>query len=282
VSNRYLRLLAAIGWLLLASVGGHAQGNSTVKGEVSGINPGSALSVTLEDWSRGGGWAFNSDASLSGGFEFRDVPYGSYRLKVRNGAGEVVKEEFVTVGSMTPPVSIRLPERRVARPTATRVSVTQLQHPPSRKAEKAALEARRLSASAHYAQAAEKLREAIADSPKFAEAHSNLAAQLMRQGHYEEGLRESARAMEIAGPTAVDLTNTAFALAGLGRTWEAEQSARAALRLDGGYNRAHLVLGQMLAARLESLAEALLHLDRAAEEFASAAALATHIRLSRR
>ncbi len=253
---------------------------TTVKGELrggSGAVPAS-YQLTLEDPGRNQGRVAEVEWAMDGAFEFRGVPYGAYWLKVKNDYGETITEAFVIVSAATPEVSLRLPERRIERPTGTSVSVTQLQHPPSRKAVRAAQEAARLSAAAQPAKAAEKLREAIADSPEFAEAHTNLAAQMLRMREYPAGLEEARRAMEIAGPNPVDLTNAAFALAAMNQFDAAVTKAREALRIDGGYSRAHMVLGQILAMHAETVGEALMHLDRAAEEFPSAKAAADRIR----
>jgi tetratricopeptide (TPR) repeat protein len=278
VRNKCVRPCAVIGFLLLASVGGHAQKNSTVRGELSGSYSGSEFYVTLDEPAPSRGWKGSAEPSLGGRFEFQGVPYGAYRLRVVNGSGDIVREEFVTVTAGTSELNIWMPEARVERPAAGRVSMTQLRNPPTKKAVKAALEAERLSRAAKYDKAAEKLEEAIRESPYFAEAHSNLAAQRLRLKQYEEGLAETARAMEIAGPNPIDLTNSAYALWTFGDYSRALVAVREALRMDRSYARAHLVLGQMLAMWPANQAEALGHLDRAAEEFPSAAALAARVR----
>ncbi len=278
MSKECVLRFAAMAWIPFACFGQPSY--TTVRGELRGgvgaFPP--SYQLTLENSNRSQGRVAEVEPALNGAFEFRGVPYGAYRLKVKNDYGETITEEFVIVSAATPEVSIRLPERRIERPTGSRVSVTQLRHPPSRKAVRAAQEAARLSASAQPAKAAEKLREAIADSPEFAEAHTNLAAQMLRMREYGAGLEEAQRAMEIAGPNPVDLTNSSYALAAMNQFDAAIREAEAALRLDGGYSRAHMVLGQILAMRDETRGEALMHLDRAAEELGSAKVLADRVR----
>ena len=53
-------------------------------------------------------------------------------------------------------------------------------------------------------------------SPEFAEAHTNLAAQYLRLGQYEQARGQSTLAMEIAGRNTRDLTNLATAVLALG------------------------------------------------------------------
>jgi len=191
---------------------------------------------------------------------------------------KVAGDEFFNTGGRIRKTTIRLPEPKVARPVSGQVSLTQLQHPPTKAAIRALLAASRLSESAQYEKAAEKLQEAIRESPEFAAAHSNLAAQKLRMRLYGEGLEECDRALRIAGPNQIDLTNRGFALVGLGRDREAEQTLRAAIRMNAANPRPHVVLGQLLAARPETQAEALMHLDRAADEIPAVRPLADQVR----
>ena len=81
-----------------------------------------------------------------------------------------------------------------------------------------------------------------------------------------------ARAIEIAGPNPLRLCNLAYAQVFLGRRQEAQVTVRAALKLDAGYPQAHLILGTILAGDQRTLAEAIPHLQRAAESLTSAQA----------
>ncbi len=247
--NQCARPLAVIGWLVCACAGGHAQTRDT--GIPDEIREG------LERMDR------------------------STRLRM-DPAGEVAAnpngDEFFDLQSRIKGMSIPAPEPRVARPVSGQISLRELQHPPSKNAIRAIMAASRLSESAQYQKAAQKLEEAIRESPDFAAAHSNLAAQKLRMGFYEEGLEECDRALRIAGPNQIDLTNRGFALFGLGRNREAEEVLRAAIRMNAANPRPHIVLGQVLAARPETRAEALMHLDRAADEIPAARPLADQVR----
>jgi tetratricopeptide (TPR) repeat protein len=76
----------------------------------------------------------------------------------------------------------------------------------------------------------------------------------------------------------VVLCNLASAQARLGRHAEAAASARAALRLDGGFQAAHLILGALLANDAGSREEAIRHLESAAGEYESARTILKRLR----
>lgn len=201
---------------------------------------------------------------------FRNVPYGDYRLSIMDERSNVVYEDVVTVGQHNPAITVRLGKFE-QRPPSGRVSVAQLQHPPSRKAFAAMLSAQRFSEAGDYRRAAEQLQKAVAYSPDYADAHWNLAAQYIRLGDYARSIEETRRGMEIEKPGALELCNLAYAQAQLRRFPEAIESARASLRMDSGYAQAHLVLGTLLAQDRKTLHEAIPHLEFAARSLPAGA-----------
>jgi tetratricopeptide (TPR) repeat protein len=223
------------------------------------------------------------DARIDGSFELRDIPTGDYTLRVTDSYDRTLCQQFVSIGKQMPPLEIRLPEREShgAGAGAAKVSVTQLMHPPHKKAVHAFETALRLSSAGKYDDAASELEKAIRISPEFAAAHTNLAAQYFRIGRFEESIAESTRAIQIGGPDPRNLCNLATAQARLNRFAEAETSARAALRLDSGYLTANLILGSILAYQPATRGEGVKHLEKAAAEFASARQFLEQLRASR-
>ena len=224
-----------------------------------------------------------ADVRGDGSFEFRDIPAGDYTLRVTDGFGRTVCQQFVTIHDHMPELEVRLPERESngAGAGAATVSVTQLMHPPHKKAVQAFQSALRLSAAGKYDDAMTELEKAIRISPEFAAAHTNLAVQYFRLGRFEESMAESARAIQIGGPDPRNLCNLATAQARLHRFAEAEKSARAALRLDSGYLKANLILGSILVDQPATRGEGIKHLEKAAAEFASARQFLEQLRASR-
>jgi tetratricopeptide (TPR) repeat protein len=183
-----------------------------------------------------------------GSFEFHNLAVGDYRIEVRNQSGDLVHQRFVTVNSMSGPISLYLPKQESAVRPGGRISVTQLKHPPSRKAYQAFTAAQKFSEAGDYPKAAGQLEKAIQESPEYAEAYTNLAVQHIRMRQFEQAMTELRRAMEISGATAVALCNLAVAETSLGRYGDALASARAAQRLDPGYAPAEHVVKQLEAA----------------------------------
>jgi tetratricopeptide (TPR) repeat protein len=213
------------------------------------------------------------DVAMDGSFEFRGVPAGDYILRVTNLHGDTVFQQLTTINEHMAELSVTMPdtgqvERAKLRPG--RVSVTQLLHPPDKKAVQAFQTANRLAESGKYDQAAAELERAVSISPEFGQAYTNLAVQHIRLSQYEQAAVESTRAMQIGGQDPVNLCNLAFAQFQLHQYAEAVVSSRAALRLDSGYLQAHLVLGTVLALDRATRQEAITHLQLAATRFASA------------
>ena len=205
-----------------------------------------------------------ADVDSDGRIMYRDIPPGEYQFQIQDGRGATVLSQFMLVTDQMGPISVTLPKPQTARPPSGGVSLTELQHPPARKAVEAAQAAQRFSEAGDFARAAALLQKAIQISPDFAAAYTNLAAQHARMGMYRQAIGESARAMQIGGANARDLTNMAASQAGLGRLGDAVQSLRAALRTDPAFIPAHFVLGSLLARDPRTRAEAVMHLRQAA------------------
>jgi tetratricopeptide (TPR) repeat protein len=172
-----------------------------------------------------------------------------------------------------------VPGERMERPPSGPVSVTQLQHPPARKAFGAFMAAQRFSEAGQFEKAAAELEKAIRISPEYAEAYTNLAAQHARMGRYAEAIGDATRAMQLTKPNAIDLSNLAYAQYMLKRYGEAVESARTAVRLDPASDKAQYLLGTLLVMRRSTLREGVAHLQRA---LPSIPAARTNLDLARR
>ncbi len=282
MSNRCLRRLAAFVAILCLAVPGRSQTTEnpeTVRGELH-----SDAEVYFPDY-----WVelidvnhssdtHRVDVQFNGSFQLRDVRSGQYMLRVTTLRGDLVYQELVSLGGHTGPLIVRLPERARKPSAPGTVSLNQLRHPPAKKAFQAAASAQRFSESGQTEKAVEELEKAIRISPEYADAYNNLAVQHIRMGHFEEACGELDRAIDIAGPSALRLTNLAYAQYRLDRLPEALVSARGALRLDSGFAQAHLILWSILARDPGTRAEAIRHLERAAETLPSARAILDNFR----
>jgi len=204
-------------------------------------------------------------------FEFRNITYGDYWVTVSDAQRNIVYRGLVTARAGTWQETIDLGQRRERqRAPGGPVSISDLRHPPSRKAVEAFMAAQKFAQNGQPAAAAEQLEKAIRLSPDYVEAHTNLAAQYVRLGHPEEAIAESRRAIELSKPNAADLGNMAYAQYLLNRRQEAIQSAQAGLEIEPGSPKLHYILGMLLATDPKTLAQSIPHLELAARTIVSA------------
>jgi tetratricopeptide (TPR) repeat protein len=206
-----------------------------------------------------------------GGFAFRGVSAGRYIARVMDGNAFVVREETITLDGVSPSIQLGAPEPQRKSAGGGTVSMQQLMNPPSKAAIKAFTQSQKYSTAGNYQEAAVALEKAIKLSPKFAEAHTNLAAQYLRLGKFEMAREQAKLAMEISGPNTKDLTNLAAASWAVGQAVDALNFARAAVRLDQRALGAQYIMGSILVLSPKTLREGMRHLELAAEKFPSAA-----------
>uniref|UniRef100_Q027W0 Tetratricopeptide TPR_2 repeat protein n=1 Tax=Solibacter usitatus (strain Ellin6076) TaxID=234267 RepID=Q027W0_SOLUE len=275
MSNRCLRPLAALATIVYLSLPCAAQPFEmpTVRGEVRADSRVDFRDYRIElaDLNHRGD-VYRADLSFDGSFEFRRIPAGDYQLFVVTQGGDIVHQEFVALNPHLTQISVRLSATGKGPLVPGTVSITQLRHPPDRKAFQSFAAAQRFAAAGSPEKAAEELEKAVRISPEFADAYSNLAVQHMRMRRFPEAVAELTRALAIAGPNPLMLCNLAYAQLNLGRVSESLGAVHAALRLDAGYAQGHLILGSILAADPRTRAEAIPHLERAAETIPSARA----------
>lgn len=210
-----------------------------------------------------------ADVRSNGEFSLRQVPYGDYLLRVTTFYGETITQQLVTISERSQDLDVALPDRP-AVPTGGTVSLSELRHPPARKAIEAAAAAQRFSHSGRTDRAADSLQKAIRISPDYAAAHSNLGVQYILMSRFDDARAEIERALQIAGPNPTDYANLAFAYAGLQRIDDSIAAAHRALALDSASAAAHYLLGSFLALKPATRAEGVAHLEIAARSLKSA------------
>jgi tetratricopeptide (TPR) repeat protein len=157
------------------------------------------------------------------------------------------------------------------------VSVTQLMHPPSKRAKQAYDRAGRLSGEGRYAEATVELQTAVSLAPEFAEAHNNLGVRYLMTGRYAEALAQFEAVTQIAPARASGYLNLGWTLLRMGLLADAERAARRAVSLNGASSKAHLLLGSILGELGGKTEEAVHELQRAAEELPAALFLLSHL-----
>ena len=168
---------------------------------------------------------------------------------------------------------LNLPVRRTPPSVSGTVSLGQFSQPIQKKALSSFRSAQKLFDGGDCEGGVRELERTITASPGYADAYSSLAAVHIKLVFCEQALNEIAQAMNIAGPSARDLSNMALADYNLGRYADSAEAARSALRLDPNYDPAHFVLAVTLAIDKRTMAESVPHLERAARTIMSAKAI---------
>lgn len=204
--------------------------------------------------------------NVAGEFEFRNIPEGTYTLRVIDHRGNEVTSQPLSVGPANSITIVQLPAVPEARPTGETTSIARLQHRPSKRALDDGRKAQKFAESGDYGRAAIEWKKAVEADPDFSEAHGNLGAQYSRLGRAAEAVAEFERAIVLDPSTAQHQSNLAVALAQLGRLMEAELWARRAVQLEGSNALGHYVLGCILGANAAKLPEAIQQLQVASRQ----------------
>ena len=219
----------------------------------------------------------------AGDFEFRDVPYGQYELKVTTLHGDLIHREYLFLSSAQR-VSVRLPRQRVdptSSGTSATVSAARLQHTPPAKARREFTRAVEASRKNDSVAAVGHLTKAIELDPDFMEAHYNLGVQYLKTQRFELAHSQFQKATMLDPGAPAPLINLASTLISLDRPAEAEVSARKAVRLEGANGIARYLLGLALINQQKNTPEALDNLRRASETVPQAQLIIAEIVKSR-
>lgn len=272
-------LLSLLAFSAAAQFDPMAQGHAVLTGEITADDPKdltAGLTVELRDiHSRM--VAGQAIAGLDGRFQIGNLRPGDYQLRVTNGVGGVIEQQYVRVNGVGDFVTVRLPEVKRERPVSGTVSVARLGHKVPGKARKEFDKAVKAAEKNDSQKAIEHLKKAIEIDPDFMEAYNNLGARYLRINQPAEAAVQLERAVQLDGSSSQAHSNLAIAYLMLQRFDEAEREAREAVTLDSTSNSARYVLGMALAAQNRDSQEAVLNLDAAAREIPKARLTAAQV-----
>ncbi len=207
-----------------------------------------------------------------GRYAVRQVPFGSYEVRLTNQFGAVFQTQYVSVGPTNLPINFRLPPGHAATGSGS-VSARDLGHRPNRKATGEFRKAEHSRLSGDVDGWIAHLQGSIAADGDFSAAHHELGVAWMRKGAPEKALVELTRSAELDPAMVPAHSNLAVVLFSLGRFREAELEARRTAQLDPTSAKAEYLIGLSLLQQHKSSTEALSHLRRAYTEFPNARAL---------
>jgi tetratricopeptide (TPR) repeat protein len=243
--------------IALFTVALRAQSPFALTGEVrsQSIGPLSGIEVQLYDV-QNHNLVERTFTSSDGSFRFHQVSSGSYAIHIVSTPGaEPILEEYRQIDPATSPLILRLPEPAGSGPVSGTVSLRELQHPISKRALRAAVEAQQFSQARNFARAIAKLEEAVQIAPEYREAHINLGAGYAHTGRTAEALAQFQRALDIGPPDAIIYSNLAWAHLVLHHPAEAANFALKAVAMDPSNTKAQFLLSQALLERDKRLVE---------------------------
>jgi Tfp pilus assembly protein PilF len=242
------RILFLGGFLLPPLVGlveGRTGNLVTLRGEVDNVPVGRDLTIELlvpkSDFVPN-----RTTPTSSGQFMFESIRPGEYRASVVDTLYQQVLYSASARITGAEDLAIRLPKQGTEEPSSGTVSVRELQQRIPSKARKAYGRALAEFRKGNTGKAIADLEKAIQIDPSFADAHNDLGGCYAKLGQADKAVVEFAEASSLDPDSAVMMYNFALTLVGLKRFPEAEDAARAALKLAPSLAQAHFVLGYSL------------------------------------
>jgi hypothetical protein len=248
-----------------------SRGTFELRGHVTSDHPidFSGMAVELSSFTNRM-FRIRSDVARDGSFAFVAIPTGDYLVTVTNMYGDELTSTYTSAGLVSGPVEIRLFSGRQQRPPSGTVSIQSLNHSISRPVRKLLENGTRSLRDQDYEKAATEFREAATKDPQCMQAHANLGAVLIREGHMDDAIGEYSAAISLDPGSARLRADLSAVLASVGKLEDAGTEASAAIRLDPMNARAHLVMAAVLARQNHPIPEIIPHLVAAQDAFADA------------
>lgn len=212
-----------------------------------------------------------------GSFEVNNLTSHQVEVRLVSFEGEVIRKEHVSIGNGFAPLTLRLPAFAGAKPPQGTVSVHQLNHTPSKKAQKSFRKSQDVFQKGDLKKSIELLQQAVREDPLYLEAWNNLGSRYMRANDPDRALSALRHAQELDGDSTHVLTNLGIVLLHKGQKEEAEVVARRAMRQLRADTKAEYVLGMSLFQSQKNLDDALLYLGKAKTDFPQARLTIAHI-----
>lgn len=264
-------IIAAAIVAALLTIGVRAAQNASVHGEVLGGRAnGEVLIVELVPV--GGGRApVRAFVGPTGEYDFREVPAGTYQIRLVDGHGEVLCREVVNAINGVNQLNLDLRDRMSASPSGGTVSLKRLRHRAPKQAIKFMQKAEECHRKGQNDKAVEWLAKAVEIDPELMEAQNSLACRYLEMKNHAKAIEHYRKALAIDPSQSALYVNLAVALIQDHQGAEAEAAARRAIDLDGRNERARYILGMALYERGAITPEALHLLYESSPRFPAAA-----------
>jgi hypothetical protein len=246
-------------------------GTVELRGRVTSDHPidFSGISVELSSFTNRM-FRIRSNVARDGSFALAGIPTGDYLVTVTDMYGDELTSTYTSASPVSGPVEIRLFPGKQQRPPSGTVSIQTLNHSISRPVRKLLENGQRSLRDQDYEKAATEFREAGRKDPQCMQAHANLGAVLMREGHMDDAIGEYRVAVSLDPGSDRLHADLSAVLASVGKLEDARTEATTAIRLDPVNARAHLVMAAVLARQNQPIPEIIPHLAAAQDLFPDA------------
>ena len=225
--------------------GGEVAKGSDVRGSVrmaDGTAPSAFLGVELRAADGRGDGGYRTHSYRNGDYELKQVPTGTYLLRITTERGEVIRELPVAVQGPVVSLETTLGGERREQAASGAVSARRLRHEVPKGAQREFARYQKSRAAEDWGSAEEHLRKALAADGEFLEAWVNLGAMHARQQRWEEAAAEFEQALVIDPSCAMAWSNRAFVYLHVGDSVAAEKAVRTAIRYEPGSPRNEYLL----------------------------------------
>lgn len=204
--------------------------------------------------------------SEDGSFMFRNLPTGNYEIRVVDAQGDTLRQDFVTVGPHSGPITLQIMGIRQDRPASGSVSLKEL-HPMPRKTRSELARSQKAFRKGKPEEALLHLNQALETCSDCAQVHTGLGNYYIRTGDAGKAVQAFRRAVDLDPDSAMTWSNLAVALVANKEFQGGEEAARKALAEDSGSMPARYALGISSIALKKCTQEAADHLRAAAGTF---------------
>jgi Tfp pilus assembly protein PilF len=194
------------------------------------------------------------------------VTPGDYHVRVVDRSGTVIYEQYQLLSGNRDFVLLLIPNASSEVSARNTVSFAALQHKTPNRAWDLFRTAQKAGMAGDVEKCIQRLHDALAVDPDFAEAHSDLAARYAKMGRIDEALQHAQTAFSLNSALPEAGCNFALLLVSLKRYPEAEAVARRLLNGPYYLPELHGALAISLIGQQRNLEEAFQHLQQSSAD----------------
>lgn len=257
--------------LLITALSAFAQlqFSSSIEGTLTAMQGRLPANLSIEIHTEGR-YLDKTDVNDDGSFGIRNLPAGTYEVRLVDSRGDVLRRDYVTTGPHSHRLDFRIPGIREDRPASGSVSLKELAKHIPRGAKKELQRSDKALQKGDLRQSVAHLLRALEQCADCPQVYNNLGARYLQMGMREDAIDAFRKAVDLDTNSAVTQTNLALALMSARNWTAAEAAAQKALNLDSGSIPARYVMGLVSIERKVCTKQTVEHLRAASMRYARA------------